>query len=138
MRDAYILLVLWILAGALIFSLLEGWELLDALYFSVISITTVGYGDLVPSTPAGKFFTVVFLLVGVGLALYALSAFSERIVRAYSKTERLLRRLARKERELEKRERELEEREEMLERKEEELEERISALEKLIKARRKG
>ncbi len=136
MRDAYILLVLWIIVGALVFSYLEGWQFLDALYFSVISITTVGYGDLVPSTPAGKFFTVVFLLVGVGLALYVLSIFSQRILGAYSKTERLLKRLARKEKELEKKERELEEREEMLERKEEELEKRVEALEKKLRRKR--
>jgi len=136
MRDAYILLVLWIIVGALVFSYLEGWQFLDALYFSVISITTVGYGDLVPSTPTGKFFTVVFLLVGVGLALYVLSIFSQRILGAYSKTERLLKRLARKEKELEKKERELEEREEMLERKEEELEKRVEALEKKLRRKR--
>ena len=45
----------------------EGWNALDALYFSVITLTTVGYGDFSPHTPAGKIFTMIYVLVGLGL-----------------------------------------------------------------------
>jgi voltage-gated potassium channel Kch len=37
------------------------------LYFSVITLTTVGYGDFSPQTPAGKIFTMIYVLVGLGL-----------------------------------------------------------------------
>ena len=45
----------------------EDWTVVDAFYFSVVSVLTVGYGDLTPQTDLGKLFTVFFLLFGVGL-----------------------------------------------------------------------
>lgn len=55
-----------IAAGTLFYRGVEGWSWLDALYFSVITLTTVGYGDLAPQTAAGKGFTIVYILVGLG------------------------------------------------------------------------
>ena len=45
----------------------EGWSLVDALYFSIITLSTVGYGDLSPKTDVGKVFTTIYILVGIGL-----------------------------------------------------------------------
>ena len=42
-----------------------GW--IDAFYFCVITLTTIGYGDLTPKTAMGKLFTVVYIFVGLGL-----------------------------------------------------------------------
>ena len=138
MRDALFLLLLWIVVGAVVFSFLEGWPFIDALYFAVISITTVGYGDIVPTTTAGKLFTVAFLLVGVGLALYVINTITERVLGVYKKTERLVKRLSQREKELERRERELEKREAALEEKERKLEERVKRLERALEERDEG
>jgi len=62
-----------IASGALGFHLIEGWSLLDSLYFTVASVTTVGYGDLHPSGAAGRSFAIIFLLVGVGTVGFVLS-----------------------------------------------------------------
>jgi voltage-gated potassium channel Kch len=40
---------------------------LDALYFTIITLTTVGYGDLAPQTDPGKIFTMVYIFVGLSL-----------------------------------------------------------------------
>lgn len=47
----------------------EGWSAVDSLYFTVMTLTTVGYGDLHPTTPATKLFTVFFVLIGIGILL---------------------------------------------------------------------
>lgn len=47
--------------------LVEGWSILDAAYFSVITMSTVGYGDIAPTTAVGKIFTMIFTISGIGI-----------------------------------------------------------------------
>ena len=65
-----------IIVGATGYAWLEGWSWLDALYATIITITTVGYGDLSPQTPAGRLFAIFFTLTAIGLAGYAISTFA--------------------------------------------------------------
>jgi voltage-gated potassium channel len=58
-----------IISGTGFYSFVEGLRLVDALYFSVVTLTTVGYGDFAPQTDVGKLFTAVYVLVGVGILL---------------------------------------------------------------------
>jgi hypothetical protein len=51
--------VIAIISGTGLYSIVEGLRSVDALYLSVATLTTVGYGDLAPTTDAGKLFTVV-------------------------------------------------------------------------------
>ena len=51
--------------GCLWYTQLAGWTLLDAAYFSIVTITTVGYGDVAPMTQRDKLFTCAYILVGV-------------------------------------------------------------------------
>jgi voltage-gated potassium channel len=68
--------------GALGFHLLEGWSIVDSLYVAAQTVTTVGYGDVVPSTLKGRLFATVFMLGGVGVVLYALTATVQSIVQS--------------------------------------------------------
>jgi voltage-gated potassium channel len=58
-----------LLLGTVFYSAVEGWRLLDSLYFSVTTLTTVGYGDLRPTTDISKLFTIFYILAGVGILL---------------------------------------------------------------------
>ena len=58
-----------LLLGMFAYHRLEGWSYLDALYFCVISLATVGYGDLTPQTDMGKLFTIVYVINGVVILL---------------------------------------------------------------------
>ncbi|HWR97005.1 MAG TPA: potassium channel protein [Candidatus Methanoperedens sp.] len=55
------------------FMLLEGWGLLDAFYMTVISLTSVGFGEVHPLSPAGKIFTILVILGGVAIVAMFLS-----------------------------------------------------------------
>ena len=65
--------ILWavgtLLAGMFFYHWVEGWSLLDALYFCVVSLATVGYGDLTPTTPGSRIFTIFYLINGIGILL---------------------------------------------------------------------
>ena len=56
-------------AGAYVYHEVEGWTYLDSLYFSIITLTTIGYGDFSPQTEFGKLFTIIYICIGVGLIL---------------------------------------------------------------------
>jgi voltage-gated potassium channel len=64
------------------FYLIEGWSILDSLYVATQTVTTVGYGDRTPATTAGRVFATVFMLAGVGVVLYALTATVHAIVQS--------------------------------------------------------
>jgi voltage-gated potassium channel Kch len=51
----------------------EPWTPTDAVYYSVVTLTTVGYGDLYPKTDTGKYFTCLFVYLGVGMVASMLS-----------------------------------------------------------------
>jgi voltage-gated potassium channel len=66
-RELVITTAVTLLAGMFIFRALEGWSYLDALYFSLITLTTIGYGDFSPVTPLGKVTTMIYVLLGLGI-----------------------------------------------------------------------
>src|SRR5215216_221995 len=66
--------------GTVTFHLLEGWSIIDSLYVTVQTVTTVGFGDLAPQTAVGRLFATAFMIVGVGVVLYALTSTVQAIV----------------------------------------------------------
>ncbi len=77
-RGLFFLVFFLLFGGAVFYSRVEGWSPLDALYFSVITLTTVGYGDLYPTTAASKVFTILYIFIGLGIILAFLNAVGRR------------------------------------------------------------
>ncbi len=68
--------------GTAMFRAIEGWSILDSLYVTVQTLTTVGYGDRTPESTAGRAFATAFMLFGVGIVLYALTSAVQSIVQS--------------------------------------------------------
>lgn len=81
-RDLLITTNIILSIGTVVYHYVEGWTWLDSLYFSVITLTTIGYGDFSPATDAGKVFTLVYIIVGLGVIL----SFIQTIHHHYSST----------------------------------------------------
>lgn len=53
--------------GVVFYHFTEGLNWIDSLYFCVITLTTIGYGDITPKTQAGRLFTTFYVLIGIGI-----------------------------------------------------------------------
>ncbi len=69
-------------SGTVFFHFVEGWSWIDAYFFTVITISTVGYGQLVPATVIGKLGTTVLIALGIGVVAVALNFFGSELVSA--------------------------------------------------------
>jgi voltage-gated potassium channel Kch len=70
-------------SGTIFYWLVEGLSPVDSLYFSVMTLATVGYGDYTPQTAAGKLFTVVYVLLGVGILLAFLTTLATEVMKSH-------------------------------------------------------
>lgn len=77
---AILLLALILIFGAFGYMLLEGSSFLDGLYMTLITISTVGYGEVVHLSAAGRLFTMVLILVGVGFVMFVFTKITEAVV----------------------------------------------------------
>ncbi|MAG21860.1 MAG: hypothetical protein CL943_00960 [Candidatus Diapherotrites archaeon] len=70
-------LVILMTIGTIAFTFLEGWSIVDSFYFSAMTLTTIGYGDLVPTNDLSKLFAVFYAIMGVALVLYGLGVIAK-------------------------------------------------------------
>lgn len=83
--EVILILIVAILAiGTVFYSSIENWSLLDSLYFSVITLTTVGFGDFSPKTEIGKLFTIIYVFVGIFLLLIFLNSLVRQMIDAHT------------------------------------------------------
>lgn len=85
-RDLLFTTTITLSIGSIIYHYLEGWSWIDSIYFSVITLTTVGYGDFSPTTDAGKVFTIFYIIIGIGIILSFVNTVYNHYSKARSKT----------------------------------------------------
>ena len=86
---------LWVafilIGGAIFYHYVEGWSWVDSIYFCFISLATVGYGDLAPTTPGSKIFTIFYIANGLGVLLAFVDIYSSlRVGRPVGGAEKLI------------------------------------------------
>ena len=80
LKIALIFILILIVIGTVGFHFIEGWDILGSFYTTVMTLTTVGYGDFAPGTQAGRLFTVVLVIFGVGTMLYTVGLVAQIMV----------------------------------------------------------
>jgi voltage-gated potassium channel len=78
---ALTILLGWIGIGTVLFHRLESWTWIQSFYFSVVTISTVGYGDLVPTNDGSRLFTAIYILVGVSIGIAALGLIGSEVIK---------------------------------------------------------
>jgi voltage-gated potassium channel len=72
-----------VIIGTAGFMIIEGLPFLDALYFVIATIATVGYGDIHPITAAGKIFAIFIIIIGIGIFATVLTSFADRMIQQH-------------------------------------------------------
>ncbi len=78
--SAFVVLALVLLAGVTGYMTIEGWSFFDAFYMTVISLTTVGYGEVRDLSTNGRIFTIFLLFSGMGILAYGMGTFTAFLV----------------------------------------------------------
>ena len=86
-----LILLCTLFVGTFAFMFLEGWNFIDSLYVSMITLLTIGYGDMSPETDYGRFFCLFFLVFGFTYVGRVLSSISETYVQI--KTQKMRKRI---------------------------------------------
>ena len=67
-----------ILSGTLFYWRFEDWSVIESLYFCIVTLTTVGYGDLSPTTEGTQIFTIIYILTGFGILVALLTSVAQQ------------------------------------------------------------
>lgn len=79
-KYAFLILATVIVFGSVGAHFVENLGWIDAFYFTFVTIGTVGYGDIVPTTPLGKIYACFLIVVGVGTAYYTIGILIKMII----------------------------------------------------------
>lgn len=83
LRECLALFIALLIVGGLAYSFcFNHWSIIDSLYFTIVTLTTCGYGDITPTTPGGKVFASVFALAGVVILGLVLGVVGSQLVEA--------------------------------------------------------
>ena len=72
-RIALVFAIILITGATIFYRAVESWSWVDAFYFSCIAVTTVGFGDITPTTDGAKIFTVFYIFAGISIVTLVLN-----------------------------------------------------------------
>lgn len=78
LAGALVILAVLIIIGTWFFYHEEGWSWVNSFYFTVMTVTTVGYGDLVPTHDLSKIITAFYSMISIPLVIFALGTIAKR------------------------------------------------------------
>ncbi len=78
-KSLTLFILLLVIVGAFFYHQVEGWSYLNSVYFCVVTLATVGYGDLAPKTNPGKIFTIFYIMIGIGAFVTFASALAQKM-----------------------------------------------------------
>jgi voltage-gated potassium channel len=70
-----------LLSGTAFYWSVEDWTPIQALYFSVVTLATVGYGDLTPTSDFSRIFTIIYIFIGLGVLVLFLSSIAQQYIK---------------------------------------------------------
>ncbi|MEM7797911.1 MAG: potassium channel protein, partial [Chloroflexota bacterium] len=79
LRPAYLLVALFVF-GTVGYRAIEGWSLFDSLYMTVITLTTVGYGEIEPLSQTGRIFSMFLMTAGIGVFALGVRSIAEYVI----------------------------------------------------------
>ena len=82
-----------LVTGTIFYWRAEDWTVIEALYFSVVTLTTIGYGDLHPTSAGTQVFTIVYILIGLGVFVALLTSVAQKYIEQKSEGEGVRERL---------------------------------------------
>jgi len=98
---AILVMVLLVILGTSFFMYSEGWSLVDAIYFTGMTITTVGYGDIVPTHDSSKMVATAYAVVSIPIAIFAFGILAENYFEVrLARLERRMQEMMQKEKEI--------------------------------------
>merc|ERR1719335_142468 len=84
------LLFIFMFGGAFVFSSLEPWSYRESVYFCFVTLSTVGFGDFLPSTTISKVFSIFFMLFGLGVCMLIVAVLTGLVAETHERVHSLV------------------------------------------------
>jgi len=85
MMVLWCLLMIFLFGGAYIFTLMESWSYRESLYFCFVTLSTVGFGDYLPSSPESKVFSIFYMLFGLGVCMLIIAVLTGLVAESHDR-----------------------------------------------------